>query len=45
MININPNPSIIQPQLHHDQHQNNSYFLSKQHDQKSQTLKEESKLK
>ena len=28
MINTNPNPSTIQPQLHRDQRQNNSYFLS-----------------
>jgi len=45
MINTNPNPSMIQPQLHHDQHQNNSYFLSKHHDQIPQTSKQESKLK
>jgi len=36
---------MIQAQLHHDQHQNNSYFLSEHHDQWSQTPKQESKLK
>ena len=45
MININPNPSMIQPQLYRNQHQNNSYFLSKYHDKRSQISKEESKLK
>ena len=45
MINTNPKPNMIQPQLHHDQHQNNSYFLSTYHDQKSKTSKQESKLR
>jgi len=45
MININPSPSMIQPQLHHDLHQNNSYFLSNHHDQRPQISKQESKQK
>ena len=34
---------MTQAQLHHDQHQDNSYFLSKYHDQWSQASKQESK--
>jgi len=33
MIMNNPNPNMFQTQLHHDQHQNCSSFLSKHHDQ------------
>jgi len=42
---INPNPNMLPTQLHHDQHQNKSYFLSKHHDQQSKTSKQESKLR
>jgi len=45
MIMNNPNPNMLPTHLHHDQHQNNSYFLSKYDDQQSKTSKQESKLR
>jgi len=34
---------MLPTQLHHDQRQNNSYFLSKHHDQQPKISKQESK--